>query len=196
RLDLLARNAQQSQGAFHRIGTALPKREVVLAAAALIAIAFHAHLHVFVLEQKLRMRLDHSLIFLLDVVGVEVVIDAAFGQRVVGVLQHRGGVGQRFFAHRALRQRLDHCLLCLGRAAGSLVLLALLLFHLPLELVLLLLHTSLLGGFVLVLEQVALLDLSLVLLTAALGTATAYHQHCSTNCDQHFAHRELLRRFG
>src|SRR3954453_942866 len=57
RLDLSGGYAHQHQRALDRVRTALPKRKVVLTAAALVAVTLDAQLDFFVREQKLAVRL-------------------------------------------------------------------------------------------------------------------------------------------
>src|SRR4051812_217948 len=100
-LDLVFARAEEHQHLLHGVGASLAEADVVLAAAALIAVALDQHLGGRVVAQELGMRLDQRLELVLDVELVEVEVDRALGQDVVRILER--GEPRR----TAPRRRLD-----------------------------------------------------------------------------------------
>src|SRR5262249_49105188 len=124
------------------------------------------------------MSLDQSLQLILDAVRIEVVIDAALGQRARGILEHGRRISQGLGRHAGIGKRLDYRLLGLGSLARLLRFTALLLLRLLLELLLL---------PVLLREQVALLDSGVLWRCSALGPAACNEQD-GTYSDQNVSH--------
>src|SRR5262245_840233 len=78
--DLVLPYAQDLHHLLHGIGPALPEREVVLAAAALVGVALDAHLGGAVLLQVARVGRHDRLVLVLDEVAVVIEEDAALGE--------------------------------------------------------------------------------------------------------------------
>src|SRR6185436_17507557 len=84
---------------------------VIFAAATVITIALHCNFQVGMLHQELRMRFDHRRVFLLDVVFVVIVIDAALCKRAAWLLELRPWISLKLRTAYAGRwQRLHDCL--------------------------------------------------------------------------------------
>src|ERR1043166_2451768 len=73
--ELAGRHALELQGLLHRARAALAERDVVLARAALVGVAFEAHPGTRVLAQVLRPVGDHRLRFSLELARIEIEID-------------------------------------------------------------------------------------------------------------------------
>src|SRR5690348_2404073 len=86
-LDAVVRHAQHGHDLLHRLGAALAEREVVYAAAALVAIALDLGAGIAVLDHVARVRLHERPEFVLHHVRVEVEVDAALRKDVVRVVQ-------------------------------------------------------------------------------------------------------------
>jgi hypothetical protein len=184
RFDLPRGHAEQRQRALDRIRPALAERQVVLAAAALVAVALDPDLEFLVFQQELGVRLHDRLELVADVVHVEVVVDAALGQRARRVLELRSRVGERFLAHTGRGQRLDHRLL--RRAPRGLLLGAPLLLRKPPALLLGppgICGTLFLGGALLIAHVTALDRGALTGGGAALAAATG-DQQCDEQCGE------------
>src|SRR5258708_6311274 len=91
-LDLLVADTEQHHCALDAVRAALTQREVVLAAAAIVAVALHGDLELAVVHHEFGMRLDHRHVLFLDVVTVVFVIDAALCQRAAGFLELGPGI--------------------------------------------------------------------------------------------------------
>src|SRR5260221_10539276 len=96
-LDACVAHAEHRHHLLHRFRATLAKGEVVLAAATLVAVAFDADARVALVARHVaRMRLHHALVLVLDLVRVEVEVDAALGEDVARIAQriardHRAG---------------------------------------------------------------------------------------------------------
>src|SRR5262249_51635588 len=90
RFDLAGRHTHQHQRTLDRISAALAEREVVFAAAALVAVALYTQLHILVRQEKLAVRLHDGQILLFHAVGVVVVVDGARGERLNRVHRRDG----------------------------------------------------------------------------------------------------------
>lgn len=93
RLHLTFRHAEQLHHVHNTLGSPLAEGDVVLAAASLIAVALDRDSGSRVVAQIAAMRLDQGPEYRLYVGLVEVVIDAAFRQDVVRVVQDVRGTG-------------------------------------------------------------------------------------------------------
>src|SRR5256884_7919847 len=94
RLDLFFGRAHQHEHAPHPFGPALPERDVVFAAAALVAVTLDEHLLAAVLGEILAVGLQHRAVLVLDVVLVVIIENGALRQ-----IDLRGGL------NRARRKR-------------------------------------------------------------------------------------------
>src|SRR5438874_3739831 len=97
RLDLPFGRAHQHEHALHPFGPALPERDVVFAAAALVAVALDEHLLAAVLSEILAVGLQHRAELVLDLVLVVIIENRALRQ-----VDLRGGLD------RAPRERRRH----------------------------------------------------------------------------------------
>src|SRR5687768_3442782 len=86
-LDAAVSDAQHRHHLLHRLGATLAEGEVVLAAAALVAIALDADARVALVAEVAGMRLHHAAVLVLHGVGVVVEEHAALREDVVRVAQ-------------------------------------------------------------------------------------------------------------
>src|SRR5258708_7543438 len=84
-LDAAVGNAEHGHHLLYRFGAALPQREVVLAAAALVAVAFDADARIPLVRHVARVRGHQRAVLVLHRVGVVVEEHAALGKRAIGV---------------------------------------------------------------------------------------------------------------
>src|ERR1039458_9020743 len=131
RFDLAFLRAHQQQHFLFAVGALLPQGDVVLTAAALVAVALDQHLRIAVLREITGVRLQQRLVLVLDVVLVVIVVKAALGQDVVRILERIGQLIRfgrnrrdrgyaRLGRHGRQRAVLDRGLgLVLGRAGAA-----------------------------------------------------------------------------
>src|SRR5437867_5994703 len=107
RLDLCFGRAHQHEHALHAFGPALPERDVVFAAAALVAVTLDEHLLAAVLGEILAVGLQHRAVLVLDVVLVVLIEN-----RALRYIDLRGGLDR---ARRERRRDRDPRSLDAGR---------------------------------------------------------------------------------
>src|SRR5215813_1806590 len=87
RLDLRIGCAIELHHPLDVVGATLTECDVVLAAAAFVAVALDGHLRCLVAQQVFCVRFDQRLVLVLDVVLVEVEVHAALGQHAARILE-------------------------------------------------------------------------------------------------------------
>jgi hypothetical protein len=110
RFDLVFLDAEQGQRTLDGFGTLLAERQVVFTAAALVGVALEQHFEALVGNQVLGVGGDQILVLVLDVVLVEVEVDAAlrqlalrigqFARQAVGINGRRRSPKRRRYPNR------------------------------------------------------------------------------------------------
>ena len=91
--DLVFLDAQQGEGALDGFGALLAQRQVVFAAATFVGIALNQDLEALVGNQVFGMSSNQIAVFVLDIVLVQIEVDAALGQLAlrIGQLARQAG---------------------------------------------------------------------------------------------------------